>query len=134
MICVKAQGDPMGKIFWIAKVIDILTKIDGVPDKIKITWFTTESHDNPLEGKYYPEKSKSSQKLLEDELCLSNTTVHAYNFALLGNKSLPAATKKIIETALVDNVGQIKCSKIIVDHLLSNGKAEQNIGLFIPSE
>src|SRR5450759_4064872 len=39
MIFVKAQGDPWGKVFWVAKVIDILTYVDGVPEKIKITWF-----------------------------------------------------------------------------------------------
>lgn len=100
MICVKANGDPWGKLFWVAKVTDILTHTDGVPDKIKIIWFTTQTDVAALDGKYYPEKSKSSQKVLEDELFLSETTVYAYNFALLGNKSLPAVTRKIIENAM----------------------------------
>ena len=100
MICVKAQSDPWRKPFWVAKVTDILTHIDGVPDKVKITWFTTDPDESALEGRYYPEKSKSSQKVLEDELCLTETTVYAYNFALLGTKTLLAVTKRIIEAAL----------------------------------
>jgi len=102
MICVKAQGDPNGKPFWVAKVNEILTQVQSVPEKIKVTWYTVDSEDDALVGKYYPEKSKSSNRLLEDELCLSQTTVYAYNFALLGTKTLPAVTRRIIESALKD--------------------------------
>src|SRR5450759_3012159 len=103
MICVKAQSDPWNKPFWVAKVTDILTYIEGVIDKVKITWFNTDTQESALDGKYYPEKLKSSQKILEDELCLSETTVYAYNFALLGTKTLPAAIKKLIDTALIES-------------------------------
>src|SRR5450759_3233498 len=105
MICVKAAGDPRKRPFWLAKVEEILTKLNEVPDKIKITWYTMDSNDPALEGKYFPEKSKSSNKFLEDELSLSETTVYAYNFALLGNKSLTVATKRIILAALNDTAG-----------------------------
>ena len=106
MICVKAESDPRKKPFWLAKVTKVLTSVEGVPDKIKITWFTIESDDPALEGRYIPERSKSSKTVLEDELCLSKTTVYAYNFALLGNKSIPAVTKRIIAAALLDTDNQ----------------------------
>ena len=100
MICVKADKDPTKKPFWLAKVTGIVTHEDDVPDRIKLTWFTVDSDDSALDGKYFPEKSKSSNKLLEDKLSLKETTVYAYNFALLANKTLPAVTKRIIQTAL----------------------------------
>ena len=106
MIYVKAESDPRKKPFWLAKVTKVLTTVEGVPDKIKITWFTIESDDPALEGRYIPERSKSSKTVLEDELCLSKTTVYAYNFALLGNKSIPAVTKRIIAAALLDTDNQ----------------------------
>ena len=106
MICVKAESDPRKKPFWLAKVTKVLTSVEGVPDKINITWFTIESDDPALEGRYIPERSKSSKTVLEDELCLSKTTVYAYNFALLGNKSIPAVTKRIIAAALLDTDNQ----------------------------
>ena len=106
MIDVKAESDPKKKPFWLAKVTKILTRVDRVPDKIKITWFTINSDEPALEGRYIPERSKSSKTLLEDELCLSKTTVYAYNFALLGNKSIPAVTKRIIAAALRDKDNQ----------------------------
>lgn len=102
MICVKAHGDPRKKPFWLAKVTHILSYVNQVPEKIRLTWYTMDSDDPALEGRYLPEKSKSSAKLLEDELCLSETTVYAYNFALLGNKALSAVTKRIIQSALED--------------------------------
>ena len=105
MICVKAEGDPRKKLFWVAKVTQILTSVDGIPNKIKIFWYTMESDEHALEGRYFPEKAKASKKLLEDELCLLETTVYAYNFALLGNKALTAATKRIIKAALDDTPG-----------------------------
>lgn len=61
--------------------------------------------EEELEGKYYPEKSKSSNKLLEDELSLLETTVFAYNFALLANKALPVVTRRIIKAVLADGDG-----------------------------
>ena len=103
MICVKADKDPKKKPFWLAKVMEILTKVDGVPDKVKITWYAMDSDESALDGRYFPEKSKSSKKFLEDELCLLETTVYAYNFALLGNKALPTATKRIIEAVMNDS-------------------------------
>lgn len=102
MICVKAQGDPRNKPFWLAKVAEILTHVDEIPDKIRITWYTMDSEEPALEGRYFPEMSKSSKKVLEDELCLSETTVYAYNFALLGNKAIPVVTRRIIQAALND--------------------------------
>src|SRR5450759_2709159 len=103
MICVKADKDPKKKPFWLAKVMEILTKVDGVPDKVKITWYAMDSNESALDGRYFPEKSKSSKKFMEDELCLSETTVYAYKFALLGNKALLTATRRIIEAALNDS-------------------------------
>lgn len=100
MICVKAQGDPRKKPFWLAKVAEVMTHVDEVPEKIRIIWYTMDSDEPALEGKYFPERSKSSKKIMEDELSLSETTVYAYNFALLGNKAIPAVTKRIIQTAL----------------------------------
>src|SRR5450759_3718894 len=97
MICVKADKDPKNNPFWLAKVTEILTKVDGVPEKVKIMWYAMDFDEPALEGRYFPEKSKSSKKFLEDELCLIETTVYAYNFALLGNKALPTATKRILK-------------------------------------
>ena len=102
MICVKAHGDPRKKPFWLAKVAQILTHIDGIPDKIRITWYTMDADEPALEGKYFPEKSKSTKKFLEDELCLSETTVYAYNFALLASQALSAMTRRIIQAAMED--------------------------------
>lgn len=79
-----------------------MTHIDGIPDKIRITWYTMDADEPALEGKYFPEKSKSTKKFLEDELCLSETTVYAYNFALLGSQALSAMTRQIIQAAMED--------------------------------
>ncbi len=100
MICVKAQGNSRGHKFWVAKVTDILTHLEDVPEKIKIIWFAVEPDENAMEGRYNPEKSKSSRRFLEDEIYLSQTTVYAYNFSLLGNKTLPAQMRRIVEAAL----------------------------------
>ncbi len=56
-----------------------------------------------MEGKYNLEKSKS-KSFLQDELSLSDTTMYAYNFALLGNKTLPATTRRIINAALMGEI------------------------------
>jgi hypothetical protein len=97
---VKAQGDSRGHKFWVAKVTDIVTHVEDVPEKIKIIWYTVDPEGTALEGKYTPEKLKSSKRFLEDELCLSETTVYAYNFALLNNNTLPATTRRIIENEI----------------------------------
>jgi hypothetical protein len=97
MIAVAASD---GMPFWMAKVTKILDKINDVPQTVKVLWFTTESGpDAAMDGKYYPEKS-TSKKLLTGELCLPETTVYAYNFALLGNQTLPITTKRIITEAI----------------------------------
>jgi hypothetical protein len=59
-----------------------------------------------MEGKYQPEKSQIG-KNLQNELSLSETTVYAYNFALLENRKLSAETKRIIKAALIsDNTNE----------------------------
>ncbi len=100
MICVKAEGDPRKKPFWLAKVMEILTYVDGVPNKVRIIWYSMDSDEAAIDGRYFPEKAKASKKVMEDELCLLETTVYAYNFALLGNKAIPAVTRRIIISAL----------------------------------
>lgn len=102
MICVEAENDPRGHLFWMAKVIKILTKKDGIPQNIKLLWYRTESEvDTSLDGKYYPEVDTRSKKLIYNEICLQETTVYAYNFALLGNNKIPVKTRRIIERELV---------------------------------
>jgi hypothetical protein len=100
MICVKASADPMKRPFWVAKVSQILSHVGDVPENLRIIWYTMDSDEPALEGKYSPEKSKSSRKFLEDEIILSETTVYAYNFALLANRGLTTATKRLIRTAM----------------------------------
>ena len=103
MICVAAHKDPNGRPFWMAKVTDILSKVDDIPENIKITWYTMEStEDSSLEGQYYPEKGASSTKVLEDTIYLAETAVYAYNFALLANNTLPVQTKRIIQATMLD--------------------------------
>jgi hypothetical protein len=102
MIAVAADDDPKGRRFWLAKVTRIMKKEDGIPVLVKIMWYTTELEgQEDLEGKYYPEKVQANMnKILLGELKLNETSVYAYNFSLLDSKMLPAATKRIIETAL----------------------------------
>lgn len=103
MICVAAHRDPKGRPFWMAKVTDILSKTDDIPERIKITWFAMDSdQDSAMDGKYYPERDILSNKVLEDELCLAETAVYAYNFALLANNTLPVQTRRIIQAAMID--------------------------------
>lgn len=102
MICVAAHRDSKGRPFWMAKVTDVLSRSDDIPDKIKISWFVMDSQEvSAMDGKYFPEVD-TNNRVLEDELCLAETTVYAYNFALLANNTLPVQTRRIIQAAMLD--------------------------------
>jgi hypothetical protein len=100
MICVKADGDSRGFKFWIAKVISIISRVGNIPNEIQIEWYIVDSSGTAMEGKYNPKKSKS-RKHLQNLLKLSETTVFAYNFSLLVNKTLSVETRRIFSKALV---------------------------------
>ena len=102
MICVKADGDSRGLNFWVAKVANIISCRNNIPDKILVEWYIVDSNASAMEGKYQPEKSQVG-KNLQNELSLSETTVYAYNFALLENRKLSTETKRIIKRALLSD-------------------------------
>jgi hypothetical protein len=58
MICVKAKEDSKRLNFWVAKVVNIISYIGNIPDKILVEWYIVDSNASAMEGKYQLEKSQ----------------------------------------------------------------------------
>ena len=70
MICVRSEGDSRGLNSWVAKVANIISNSNNIPDKILVEWYIVDSNASAMEGKYQPEKSQVG-KNLQNELSLS---------------------------------------------------------------
>jgi hypothetical protein len=82
------------------KLFPIILRVGNIPNEVQIEWYIVDSSGTAMEGKYNPEKSKFGKRL-QNLLKLLETTIFAYNFSLLVNRTLSVETRRIVSKALV---------------------------------
>lgn len=114
MIALPASKNEDHRTFWIAEVLRIIGKRRGIPSRVEVKWYETDSTD-AFAGKYKPEQNKAlgSTKVtgfLVGEVNIAETAVFAYDFQLTKSGTLKAPTVRTIKKAVASYIPQERSS------------------------